>query len=60
VAPSTSTTVDIQPSAGGTLPNTGSDSKGLLTAAGVVLLLGGAALLGSTQLARRSQGGHTA
>jgi LPXTG-motif cell wall-anchored protein len=38
---------------GGTLPKTGGDSDGLLIAAGLALLLGGAALVGSTKLARR-------
>jgi LPXTG-motif cell wall-anchored protein len=47
-----STTTNVQPAAG-TLPKTGSDSDGLLIAAGLALLLGGAALLGSTKLARR-------
>jgi LPXTG-motif cell wall-anchored protein len=38
---------------GGTLPKTGGDSDGLLIVAGLALLLGGAALVGSTKLARR-------
>jgi LPXTG-motif cell wall-anchored protein len=38
---------------GGTLPKTGGDSDGPLVAAGLALLLGGAALVGSTKLARR-------
>ena len=38
---------------GGTLPNTGSDSDGLLIAAGITLLLGGAALAGSAKLGQR-------
>jgi len=38
---------------GGTLPKTGGDSDGPLIAAGLALLLGGAALVGSTKLARR-------
>jgi LPXTG-motif cell wall-anchored protein len=51
--PSSTTTSNVQP-ASGTLPKTGSDSDGLLIAAGLALLLGGAALLGSTKLARHS------
>jgi LPXTG-motif cell wall-anchored protein len=47
-----STTTSEPRAAGGTLPNTGSDSDGLLIAAGIALLLGGAALFGSTKLGR--------
>jgi LPXTG-motif cell wall-anchored protein len=47
------TTTTVAPRAGGSLPATGSDSDGLLLAAGAALLLGGAALFGSTKLARR-------
>jgi LPXTG-motif cell wall-anchored protein len=50
VMPSTTTTSVVT---GGTLPTTGGDSDGLLVAAGIALLLGGAALVGSTRLARR-------
>ena len=46
------TTAKVQPAVG-TLPETGSDSDGLLIAAGVALLVGGTALLGSTKFARR-------
>ena len=49
VTPSTTTTVRV---AGGQLPDTGSDNDGLLTVAGLALLLGGAALFASAKLAR--------
>jgi len=49
VTPSTTTTVQV---AGGQLPATGSDNDGLLTVAGLALLLGGAALFASAKLAR--------
>ena len=49
VTPSTTTTVQV---AGGQLPKTGSDNDGLLTVAGLALLLGGAALFASAKLAR--------
>jgi LPXTG-motif cell wall-anchored protein len=48
-----STTTSITPPPAGHLPRTGSDSDGLLVAAGAALLLGGAALFGSTKLGRR-------
>jgi LPXTG-motif cell wall-anchored protein len=47
-----STTTSEPRAASGRLPDTGSDSDGLLIAAGVALLLGGAALFGSTKLGR--------
>jgi LPXTG-motif cell wall-anchored protein len=40
----------------GTLPETGSNNDGLLVAAGLALLIGGAALLGSNRLGRRPLG----
>jgi len=49
MTPSTTTTVQV---AGGQLPDTGSDNDGLLTVAGLALLLGGAALFASAKLAR--------
>ena len=49
MTPSTTTTVQV---AGGQLPKTGSDNDGLLTVAGLALLLGGAALFASAKLAR--------
>jgi len=48
-----STTTSIARVAGGRLPDTGSDSDGLLKTAGLALLLGGAALFASTKLNRR-------
>jgi LPXTG-motif cell wall-anchored protein len=48
-----STTTSVPGTAGGRLPDTGSDSDGLLIAAGIALLLGGAALFGSTKLGRQ-------
>jgi len=53
VAPSTTTSVAVTPSA--TLPKTGSGTDGLVVAAGVVLLVGAGALLGSAKLRRRGQ-----
>ena len=52
VAPSTTST-SVARVAGGRLPETGSDSDGLLITAGLALLLGGAALFASTKLDRR-------
>ncbi|MGH9236087.1 MAG: LPXTG cell wall anchor domain-containing protein [Acidimicrobiales bacterium] len=49
---STSTT-SIVPSPGGELPRTGNGTGVLLTVAGIVLLLGGAALLGSARLSQK-------
>jgi LPXTG-motif cell wall-anchored protein len=52
VAPSSSTTVSAV-SPAGELPKTGGGSQGLLIAAGVILLLGGGALLGSAKLGQK-------
>ncbi len=52
VVPST-TTSSIAADPVGTLPKTGGDSDGLLIAAGITLLLGGAALAGSAKLGQR-------
>ena len=52
IAPSSSTTVSaVTPI--GELPKTGGGSQGLLIAAGIILLLGGGALLGSAKLGQK-------
>jgi LPXTG-motif cell wall-anchored protein len=52
LAPS-STTSSTMVAAGGQLPETGSESRPLLIAAGIIMLLGGGALLGSAKLSGR-------
>jgi LPXTG-motif cell wall-anchored protein len=52
LAPS-STTSSTMVAAGGQLPETGGDSQALLIAAGIIMLLGGGALLGSAKLSGR-------
>jgi LPXTG-motif cell wall-anchored protein len=51
VAPSSTSTTMAAPT--GELPKTGGGSQGLLIAAGIIMLLGGGALLGSAKLSER-------